>query len=139
MKTKDFLLNILNIEKSINEKNENSLYELLDQLNDENLTIEQVSHIEDYIKTITEVNNKYASILIENIDAIENKEYLLIITELRSQDKLSKERVTEILNKDLEFKYESDKYNLYSLITQLVIKMGDPELIKKAIDKIQSI
>lgn len=145
MENKIFLLNLLKLSSNILEGN-NEAIKIAKELNENELNENQQAQLKENINSLINQNLKNISLLkdvINNIDIL-NKQYLISTIELRTLDFQNKTLFKNIISEKLSdttitFDNNIEKYVYYSLLVNLTIASKDIELIKLAIDKIQSI
>lgn len=138
MENKDLLLSLLNLAEALKQKNKEGIDNAIAILNKQNDTDENINFIKDFLKNTLESKDTYIYI-VDNLSLIKNKAFYKIYIELRTILKPTRETLIEYINTDMVFDDDYDKYLYFSNVTKKIIDFGDSELIKLAIDKIQSI
>lgn len=145
MENRIFLLNLLQLTSNIMENN-NEAIKIVEEFNKVELTKDQQGQLKENIFLLINKSMKNINLLKEVVSNIKilNKEYLLSLIELKNIDFSNISLLKSIVSKNLSnqtivFDDNIDKYMYYSLLVNLTIASRDIDLIKLAIDKIQSI
>lgn len=138
MENKDFLINTLKLADGIKNNNKKAIEEFLLYINSIDITPEEIMIIKDFFKN-ENANIKLVISTISNINCILNKESLIAYIKLRQNEYNTSTTLSGILNTDFVFDDESEKFVFYTVLVKKVINFGDSDLIKAAIDKVQTV
>lgn len=148
MSDMSFLLNLLKLSDGIIKDDNVTVQTLADKFNLVTLTLDQHDRIKNNILQFIEgdgtVINSALELAINTINTM-NKEYmfaLIGIGELNiinDQDNAKAQIIVYLDNTTMVFDNDNDKFNFYSLLVNLTIRLQDIELIEIAILKLESL
>ena len=133
-----FLVNFLELVQYIQNNDKENALEIVKIINGYTLEEDQITQLKDYFRNAND-NIEILTIVINNLVIFKNKQSLIKIVELRRAKLLGKEELENILNTEYSFDDNRDKYLFYSIIVRLVTFLSEPELLKLAINKLQSL
>lgn len=138
MENKELIINILNLTQALKNKDYTTIDSIVANLNALEYTTESLTYLKDFLKNSFNYKDDLIYV-VKGLDVITNKDFFYAFVDIMAFNNLSKEKVTEYLNATIVFDDSYEKNLYYSALTKQIINVGDPVLIKAAIDKIQSI
>lgn len=138
MQNKDLLISLLKLCQGIKEKKSEEVKKNIDDMNEMCFEEDQINYVKEFLLNSSE-SEQVLLYIIENLNVIKDKACYKAIIKIRNGKNLSKKDLIDYLEMDTSMNEEHEKHVLYSMLTKKVINVGDPDLIKRAIDKLQTI